>query len=83
MLLVVLAGVLVSYIGPAADYVQSWRLAKQTGAEVQTLQQDNKRLRERAKQLNDLETIELEARRAGMARPGERVYVIKGLPRDR
>jgi cell division protein FtsB len=83
MLLVVLGAVLVSYIGPAADYVQSWQLAKQTSAEVQTLQQDNKRMRERAKQLNDLETIELEARRAGMARPGERVYVIKGLPRDR
>ena len=49
---------------------------------MQTLQQDNKRLRARAKQLNNLDTVELEARRAGMARPGERVYVIKGLPKD-
>ena len=82
MLLVVLAAVLVSFIGPAMDYLRAWDLAKQTSGEVQTLQQDNKRLRARAKQLNNLDTVELEARRAGMARPGERVYVIKGLPKD-
>ena len=83
MLLLVLAAVLVSFIGPATAYLRAWHLAKQTSGEVQTLQQDNKRLRMRAKQLNNLDTVELEARRAGMARPGERVYVIKGLPKDR
>ena len=82
MLLFVLAAVVISFIGPAADYLRAWDLAKQTSGEVQTLQQDNKRLRTRAKQLNNLDTVELEARRAGMARPGERVYVIKGLPKD-
>jgi cell division protein FtsB len=81
-LLLVLLAVLVSYLGPAANYVESWRLAKQTRAELQELRSDNDRLRERAKRLRDSNTIELEARRIGMARPGERAYVIRRLPSD-
>ena len=49
---------------------------------AEDLRTDNARLRERAKRLRDPNTIELEARRIGMARPGERAYVIRGLPRD-
>jgi cell division protein FtsB len=81
-LLLVLLAVLVSYLGPAANYVESWRLAKQTRAELQQLRTDNDGLRERAKRLRDPNTIELEARRIGMARPGERAYVIRRLPSD-
>ena len=81
-LLLVLLAVLVSYLGPAANYIESWRLAKQTRAELQQLRTDNDHLRERAKRLRDSNTIELEARRIGMARPGERAYVIRGLPKD-
>jgi cell division protein FtsB len=81
-LLLVLLAVLVSYLGPAANYIESWRLAKQTRAELQQLRTDNDRLRDRAKRLRDSNTIELEARRIGMARPGERAYVIRGLPKD-
>jgi cell division protein FtsB len=74
--------VLVSYVGPAANYFESWRLAKQTRAELQELRTDNDRLRDRAKRLQDPNAIELEARRIGMARPGERAYVIRDLPKD-
>lgn len=81
-LLLVLLAVVVSYLGPAANYIESWRLAKQTRAELQQLRTDNDRLRDRAKRLRDSNTIELEARRIGMARPGERAYVIRGLPKD-
>ncbi len=82
MLLLVLAAVLISFIGRATAYLRARDVAKQTTGELQTLQRENKRLRAGAKQLNSLDTVELEARRAGMARPGERVYVIKGLPKD-
>jgi cell division protein FtsB len=78
-LLFVLLAIMASYVGPAAEYLQSWRLAKETRAEVQELRADNERLRIRAKQLQDPQTIELEARRIGMGRPGERVYVVRGL----
>jgi cell division protein FtsB len=82
-LLVVLGVVLVSYIGPASNYVRSRRLAADTRAQVQELRHDNSALRARAKHLRGLESVELEARKSGMARPGERVYVIRGLPKER
>jgi cell division protein FtsB len=81
-LLLVLFAVLISYLGPTANYVESWRLANQTRGELQELRTDNDRLRERAKRLRDPNMIELEARRIGMARPGERAYVIRHLPKD-
>jgi cell division protein FtsB len=80
-LLLVLLAILISYLGPTADYLQSWRLAKETRGELQSLRQDNERLRQRAKLLQDPDAIELEARKIGMARPGERAYVIRHLPK--
>lgn len=82
-LLVALLLVLLSYIGPATNYWESWHLNRETRTEVQTLREDNARLRERARVLQNPQRVELEARRLGMARPGERVYVVRGLPRDR
>jgi len=83
LLLAALGLVLLSFIEPATEYLRASGLAKDTRAEAQELQRDNARLRARAERLEDLETVELEARRAGMARPGERVYVIRGLPSER
>jgi len=80
-LLVVLVAVLISYVGPATNYLQSWKLAGQTKAEVQNLRQDNARLRAKARLLENPAQVELEARKMGMARPGERVYVVRNLPR--
>jgi hypothetical protein len=80
-LLFVLLAVMASYVGPTANYLKSWQLAKETRTEVHDLRADNDRLRVRAKQLQNPQTIELEARRIGMGRPGERVYVVRGLPK--
>jgi cell division protein FtsB len=76
----VLAAVLLSYLGPATRYVRTWRLAHSTRAEVQQLRTDNAALKVRARQLKNPQQLELEARRLGMARPGERVFVVRGLP---
>jgi cell division protein FtsB len=81
-LLLVLAVIVISYAGPAADYLRSWKLARETRAEVQSLEKDNARLRQRAKSLRSPDAVELDAREGGMARPGERVYVIRGLPKN-
>jgi cell division protein FtsB len=81
-LLVALLLVLLSYIGPATDYWEAWRLNRETRSEVTTLREDNARLRERARDLRNPQRVELEARRLGMARPGERVYVVRGLPQE-
>jgi len=83
MLLVVLLAVLVSFLGPATKYVRTWQLARATRSEVQQLKTDNQRLRQEAKVLLDPQQVELRARQLGMARPGERVYVVRGLPTGR
>jgi cell division protein FtsB len=83
MLLVVLLAVLVSFLGPATKYVRTWQLARETRGEVTQLKTDNARLRRRAKLLKDPQQVELRARQLGMAKPGERVYVVRGLPKDR
>jgi cell division protein FtsB len=80
-LLVVLLAVLISFLGPATKYVRTWKLAHQTRGEVRSLRDDNTRLRQEAKRLKDPQQIELRARQLGMARPGERVYVVRGLPK--
>ena len=80
-LLVALFLVLLSYISPATKYWEAWHLNRETRADVHDLRADNARLRERARALQNPQRVELEARRLGMARPGERVYVVRGLPR--
>jgi cell division protein FtsB len=80
-LLVVLVLILASYIGPAASYIKAFNFSNQTKSELTKLQEQNKALHKRYKQLHQPKQIELEARRIGMAKPGEKVYVVKGLPK--
>jgi cell division protein FtsB len=81
MLLVVLVMVVVSFLGPATKYIRTWQLARATKHEVIQLRDDNARLRKQAEALKSPQQIELRARQRGMARPGERVYVVRGLPK--
>jgi hypothetical protein len=39
-------------------------------------------LRKESRRLQNPQQVELEARRLGMARPGERAFVVRGLPSD-
>ncbi len=80
-LLVVLLGLVYLYIGPAIAYVETWKEADSRRAEVQQLKRENERLRERRRALQDPRVLEREARRLGMVKPGERGYIVKGLPR--
>ena len=82
-LLVVLFAVVVSFVGPATKYVRTWQLARDTRAQVRQLKTDNERLRQEAKLLKDPQQVQLRARQLGMARPGERVYVVRNLPKSR
>ena len=82
-LLIVLFGVVGLYVGPAINFVETWREAKVRRADVRELQHQNARLRARKKALTDPRTLEREARRLGLVKPGERAYIVKGLPGDR
>ena len=80
-LLGVLGLVLYLYIGPTASWVSTWREAGQKREEVAKLRAENERLRERRDDLRRRSSLEREARRLGMVKAGERMYVVEGLPK--
>jgi cell division protein FtsB len=82
-LLVVLVGLMYLYVNPARSYVQTLHAAHKHRAEVQALRQENARLGARRRALGAPRTLEAEARRLGMVRPGEKPYVVRGLPGGR
>ncbi|MBI5106808.1 MAG: septum formation initiator family protein, partial [Solirubrobacterales bacterium] len=82
-LLVVLLGVVALYVKPAVSYVETRHESAQRAAQVEELKRENRKLRARRTALQDPRTLEREARRLGLVRPGERAYVVKGLPKGR
>jgi cell division protein FtsB len=80
-LLCVFALVAYLYIGPAANWVSTWRESKQRAARLEELRTEHARLKARRDALRRADTLEVEARRLGMLRPGEKAFVISGLPR--
>ncbi len=77
LVLFIVAGL---YIQHALAY---WSARTQSNHEqsiVRGLQRDNAQLSQQQRALKDPATIVLDARRLGMVRPGERPYVVTGLP---
>ena len=81
-LLLLLGVVLLLYVNPALNYIETWQAANSKRSQLDRLQAENKRLGARKRALREPATLEHEARALGMVRPGERAYVIKGLPED-
>jgi cell division protein FtsB len=79
-LLGTLGVVLLLYISPLHRWLTQHQLANQREQELQTLQQQNKRLRTNISQLRSPSGLEMEARKMGMVRRGEREYVIENPP---
>src|SRR5256714_1459456 len=79
-LLGTLAVVLLLYISPLHRWVTQRHLASRQQQELQTLQQQNKQLKSRISDLRNPTALELEARKLGMVRRGEREYVIENPP---
>jgi cell division protein FtsB len=69
------------FIGPARSYVATWQKSKHEQAVVAGLKRENARLRARRAALTHPAVLEREARGLGMTRPGERVFVLRGLPK--
>ena len=79
-LLIVLVIVAALSIQRAITLLQTHSQAQQQLAIVQQLAKANHRLIDQQRSLNDPATIQRDARALGMVRPGERPYVITGLP---
>jgi cell division protein FtsB len=81
-LLVVLLLVAVAYVGPARSLLSTWHDSNAKQAQLQTLKREHDALLTRARALRDPRTVQAEARRLGMVKPGERSYVVRNLPGD-
>jgi cell division protein FtsB len=80
-MLAVLFGLMLLFIGPARSYVSTWQKSKHERAVVAQLKRENARLRARRAALTHPAVLEREARSLGMTQPGERVFVLRGLPK--
>lgn len=64
------------YVPPLHSYYVQRKETSAEKAQLQQLGKENRALKARAKSLRRNSTIELEARKLGMVREGERPYVV-------
>jgi cell division protein FtsB len=79
VLVLVIMGVLVSYIGPTLRVFDTWRESRAGEARLQELSRENAALTEQAKELDKPAAAKVEARKLGLLAEGERGYVIDDL----
>jgi hypothetical protein len=80
-LICVFAFVIYLYIGPARTWVSTYAEAKRKREDVAALRGENQALRERKRQLKRRGAVELEARKLGMVKAGEKLYVVENAAR--
>jgi cell division protein FtsB len=78
-LVLVLFAVLASYLNPAVNLFDAWRDSKAGEQRLLDLRRENADLGAQVERAADPLTMEREARKLGMVKPGERAYVIEGL----
>jgi cell division protein FtsB len=78
-LVLVLFGVMVSYLNPAVNLFDAWRNSHAGREKLADLKQQNAALHQQLDSAQDPITMEREARKLGMVKPGEQAYVVHGL----
>lgn len=68
------------YYRPISSYLETRRDLAARRAEVESLRQAREELRLRLVNSTSVETTEREARRLGYVKPGEQLFVVKGIP---
>jgi hypothetical protein len=76
-LICVFAFVLYLYIGPARSWLTTYAEAKRKRADVAELRVQNARLRERKRRRERPRAREQQARKLGMVKAGEKLYVVR------
>jgi cell division protein FtsB len=79
VLVLVLFGVMVSYLNPLVNLLDAWQGSKSSQQQLAQLKQERVDLRAQLDDASSPVTLEREARRLGMVRPGEHAYVVHGL----
>jgi len=79
-LLTVLVALVYLYLSAGVRIFSTYRQERADHAAVTALAKEHASLERRHRQLSEPASVEAEARRLGMARPGEQQYVVNGLP---
>jgi cell division protein FtsB len=79
-MLAVLCAILYLYVSAGVSLLSSWRESKRDNAQVVALARQNRALQRQRTVLTGPGTMQAEARRLGMVKPGEQTYVVSGLP---
>ena len=74
----VLIGVL--YYKPVSSYFETRSALAGRAAEVRELRREHAALRRQLAASTSLEALGREARRLGYVKPGERLFIVKGIP---
>ena len=74
---IVLVGLL--YARPLHSYLQTKRDLAQRATEVRTLKADRRALQRRLAESSTGEALTQQARKLGLVRPGEKLFIIKGI----
>jgi cell division protein FtsB len=80
-LVLVLFGVMVSYLNPMVSLLEAWQGSKSSEQQLSQLKQEKVELTRQLRDASSPATLEREARRLGMVKPGEHAYVVKNLDR--
>ena len=67
------------YWKPATSYVHTKKELHQRQAEVQALRTEKAQLEQRIAQAGTTQQLVREARRLDLARPGEQLFIVKGI----
>jgi len=81
-LVLVLFGVLVSYLNPLVNLFEAWQGSKSSQQQLEQLKREKVELTGQLRSASSPATLEREARRLGMVKPGEHAYVVHNLPGD-
>lgn len=79
MLVLLVAGLLISYIGPLVNLAKTYRSAGATKVELHRAQAENDLLEKRIRHVQGDAVLQREARSQGMINPGETPYVVNGI----
>jgi len=71
------------YYRPLANYFETRTTLIQRQDEVQQLRVERERLEARLVRSSTVEALSREARRLGLVREGERLFIVKGIPQWR
>ena len=81
-LVLVLFGVMVSYLNPLVNLLEAWQGSKSSESQLTQLKRERVDLTGQLRDASSPATLEREARRLGMVKPGEHAYVVHGLRGD-